>query len=95
MDIIAIINSNGNGESPWKISLWIFTSDRVCLPAANSTLYSSLAFVMKNITLSDILYIFRHSLLSMFVGSYHKSSYSLSMPPATLLPSIVDVYHTT
>ena len=42
------------------MSLRIFTSARVSLSAVISTFQFFMAFVMKLITLSDILYIFRH-----------------------------------
>ena len=33
--IIALTNNSDESESPWKRPLWIFTSTRVCPPAAN------------------------------------------------------------
>ena len=44
--IISLTNNSGESE---------FTSARVCLPAVNSSFQFSLAFVMKIMTLSDIL----------------------------------------
>ena len=46
--------------------LWIFTSARVCPLALNSTLQFSIAFTMQFKFLSDILYIFRHSIIQVF-----------------------------
>ena len=59
--ITAITKNNGDNESTRKIPLWIFTSDRGCLVALNSTIQFSRALVMRSIICSDILNNFRHS----------------------------------
>ena len=48
--------------SPWYRPLGIFTSTWVFFPAINFTFQFSMAFVIKFITLLDILNILRHSL---------------------------------
>ena len=35
---LAITNSNGDSASLWNMTLWIFTSTKLCLPAVNSIL---------------------------------------------------------
>ena len=59
--IIAIITSNGESASPWKMPCWIFTSAKVFLLTVNSTVQFFMVSMMNFMTLSDILYIFRHS----------------------------------
>ena len=64
--IIAITNNNGDYPFPMNIPLWIFTSDKLCPPADNSTLQFFLVF--STMTSLDILY--NLSLLSSFALSY-------------------------
>ena len=59
-NIIAIATNSGQSESPWKITIWIFTPARAWPPAINSTLQFSMTFMMKFMISSDILYIFKH-----------------------------------
>ena len=65
-----------------KISLWIFTSSKVCPTRFNFTFQIFMSFVMKFMTLSDSLYIFRHSIikvciiiLSIFLQSIHMATF--------------------
>ena len=51
--IIAIIKSNW---TPWKMTLWVFTSERGCPPAFSSTLLFSIDLVVKFMTCSDYYY---------------------------------------
>ena len=60
---MVITNSNSESSSLWKMSLWIFTSTMVCSPAVNSTFEFFKVFMMQLMTLPDILYIFRHSVI--------------------------------
>ena len=60
---VQLTNSSGESETPWKMLLQIFTSDRSCLPAVNSILQFSMAFVTMLMILLDILHIFRRSLI--------------------------------
>ena len=55
--IMAIMNSNGDSASPWKIPLWIFVSAKLLPPAVNYTLLIFMVFSIKYTTSSDILYI--------------------------------------
>ena len=64
--IIAITNCSDDNESSLKIALWIFSSARVFSPAVCSTLQFFMAFVVKFMTLSDILYIFSHSIIQVY-----------------------------
>ena len=56
--------------------LWIFTSARDLPPAINYTLHFAIAFVIKFMILSDILYIFPHF---PFVVPYLRLSFRFSM----------------
>ena len=56
--IIAIIN---------RRCFWIFTSAKIFLPAVISIYQFFMASVMKFITLSDILYIFRYLIVQVFM----------------------------
>ena len=53
-DIIAIMNSNGNCASSWKIPLWISASAKLLPPAVNSALQVSMVFSIKFMTSCDI-----------------------------------------
>ena len=48
---MAIMNSQGDSASPWKIPLWIFVSARLFPPAVNSTLQFFMVFSMKFIVI--------------------------------------------
>ena len=58
--IIAIMNSKGDSASPWNIPLWVFVSAKLLPPAVYFTF---LVFMIKFMTLSDILYIFRQLII--------------------------------
>ena len=72
-------NSSDDNESPWMMPLWILTSARVGPPANISIFQSFMVFIMKFMTLSDILYIFILS-STKFAGPYHRSFCSQSIP---------------
>ena len=61
----AITNSKSNSASPWKTSLWIFTSANFFPPAVNFTHYF---FMVYSMTSSDIFYILRQSIIQ-FCGT--------------------------
>ena len=63
--IIAITNSYGENVSPWKISLWIFSSAEIVPPAVHSTLEFYIVSVFNLIALSLIVYIFREYLMQL------------------------------
>ena len=58
--IIAITNSKGDSAS------WIFTTAYVFLPAVNSILQFFMTSVINFITLSNILYIFKYSIIQVY-----------------------------
>ena len=55
--IMAIMNSNGESASPWKIPLCIFVSAKILPPAVNPTRQIFMVFSIKFMTSCDILYI--------------------------------------
>ena len=60
--IIAIMKSNGDSASPWKIPLWIFASAKFLPPAVNSTLQ---VFMIKFMTSSDICSILKQFIIQL------------------------------
>ena len=64
--IIAITNSNDDSASPWKISLWIFTSVKLFPSAVNSTVQFFVAFFINFMTLSDICFILKQSITAFY-----------------------------
>ena len=89
-DIIVVRNCSGDNEPPWKMPLWIFNSSKDCLPAVNSSLQFSIALVMKFITGSDILNIFRYSIIHIYgIMSYVFFLYTIysSLSSLSFLPS--------
>ena len=85
--IITITNSNGDSTSPWKISLWIFTSFKFfsfyC--QFDSPVLQGI-FDKLNDLMPDILYIL-NSLLSSFAGLYHMPFCSQSTPSLVFVVS--------
>ena len=66
MWLSGIIASNGDGVSPWKISLWMFDSAKIFPPVVNSIFQVFMVFLMKFMTSSDILYILRLFIIQLF-----------------------------
>ena len=62
--IMAIMNSNSDSTSPWKIPLWIIASAKLLPPAVNSTLQIFMVFSIKFMTSFDILLLLSLLLLS-------------------------------
>ena len=61
--IIAIINSNGDNTTPWKIPFWIFVSALLFPLAISLTRQFFMIFSINFMTLADILYILRQSII--------------------------------
>ena len=55
--------NNDENWSPWMMSLKIFTSAKLFTPAFNSSFQFFIASLMKFISLSDILHIFKQSII--------------------------------
>ena len=63
--LIAITNSNGGSASPWNIPLWVLTTIELFPSALNSTLQVPIVFLINFMTLLDILYILRKSIIQL------------------------------
>ena len=64
--IITITNSNGDSISPWKIPLWIFTSVKLFRLAVRLILQFCVVFSIDFMNSSNILYIFRQSIIQLW-----------------------------
>ena len=64
--IMTIMNSNDEGESPWKLTFWICALPQSLRAAVNSTLQVLGVFSIKFMSSFDILYIFRQFVIKLW-----------------------------